>query len=416
MKESNVLEYKEKITNTFLKTVSAFANFGTGEIKFGITDSGKPVGVNEPKSACLDIENKINDSISPKPRYTLSVNSNNVITLTVYEGLNKPYLFKSKAYIRNDTSTVEVDAVELRRLLLEGQNKSFEDLPSKSQNLKFGVLEQKLKEQISIKKLDENILKTLELYSDDEGYNIAGEILADKNSFPGIDIVRFGESIDIIMDRKLCEKTSCLAQFDVACEMFKKYYQYEIIDGMLRTEKELIPEKAFREAVVNAIVHRTWDVNANIRVSMFKDRIEIVSPGGLPHGITKEEYLAGKLSILRNPIIGNVFFRLHQIERFGTGVKRINEAYTDSEIKPRFEVSNNTITVILPVVEKEIPLNEDEKTIYVFLKNNIALSSSEIAEGCGFGKTKTVSILKNLVKNGYIKTTGTGRGIKYICD
>ena len=99
MKESNVLEYKEKITNTFLKTVSAFANFGTGEIKFGITESGKPVGVNEPKSACLDIENKINDSISPKPRYTLSVNSNNVITLTVYEGLNKPYLYKSKGYL-----------------------------------------------------------------------------------------------------------------------------------------------------------------------------------------------------------------------------------------------------------------------------------------------------------------------------
>ena len=68
------------------------------------------------------------------------------------------------------------------------------------------------------------------------------------------------------------------------------------------------------------------------------------------------------------------------------------------------------------VLLRKKTLNEDEKTIYTFLKNNIALSSSEIAEGCGFGKTKTVSILKNLVKNGYIKTTGTGRGIKYICD
>ena len=63
MKESNILEYKEKITNTFLKTVSAFANFGTGEIKFGITDSGKLVGVNDAKEACLEIENKINDSL-----------------------------------------------------------------------------------------------------------------------------------------------------------------------------------------------------------------------------------------------------------------------------------------------------------------------------------------------------------------
>ena len=158
MRESNVLEYKKEITNTFLKTVSAFANFGTGEIKFGITDAGKPVGIKDTKAACLEIENKINDSLSPKPRFTLSVNSNNVITLTVYEGLNKPYLYKSKAYIRNDTSTVEVDDIELRRLLLEGQNKSFEDLPAKKQNLTFAVLEQKLKEQIAIKSLDEDIM------------------------------------------------------------------------------------------------------------------------------------------------------------------------------------------------------------------------------------------------------------------
>ena len=215
------------------------------------------------------------------------------------------------------------------------------------------------------------------------------------------------------MDRVLCEKESCLLQFDTACAMFNQYYQYEKIEGMLRIKKELIPEKAFREAVVNAIVHRTWDVNANIKISMFKDRIEIVSPGGLPHGISKEEYLEGKLSILRNPIIGNVFFRLHQIERFGTGVKRINEAYTSSETKPRIELLDHSITVTLPVVNETIPLNEDEKIVYHFLRNNIALSSSEIADGCGFGKTKTVKLLKALVEYGYIITQGSGRGTKY---
>ena len=109
-------------------------------------------------------------------------------------------------------------------------------------------------------------------------------------------------------------------------------------------------------------------------------------------------------------------FRLNQIERFGTGVKRINEAYTDSETKPVFEVMNNTISVILPVVEKATPLNKDEKQFPLFLKNNISISSSEIAEGCGFGKTKTVKVLNSLVKNGYIITAGTGRGLKYVCD
>ena len=73
MRESRTLEYKESITNTFLKTVSAFANYGSGEIVFGITDDGRIIGIPNPKSACLDIENRINDSIDPVPEYTLSM-------------------------------------------------------------------------------------------------------------------------------------------------------------------------------------------------------------------------------------------------------------------------------------------------------------------------------------------------------
>ena len=70
------------------------------------------------------------------------------------------------------------------------------------------------------------------------------------------------------------------------------------------------------------LIHRLWDVNASIKVSMLEDRIEISSPGGLPAGISEEEYLNGQVSILRNPIIGNVFFRLKYIEKFGTGIMR----------------------------------------------------------------------------------------------
>ena len=99
MRESKHLEYKETVTNTFLKTVSAFANYGTGDIIFGIADDGTVKGVEHPQRACLDIENRINDSIDPVPEYTLKINEQtSVITLTVTEGLHKPYLYKSKAY------------------------------------------------------------------------------------------------------------------------------------------------------------------------------------------------------------------------------------------------------------------------------------------------------------------------------
>ena len=120
MKETKTLEYKSEVTNSFLKTVSAFSNFGTGKIQFGIADNGDVLGINNPEQKCLDIENKINDSISPKPDYSLSINrKNNVITLEVNEGRYKPYYYKGKAYRRSDTSSVAVDQIELKRLILE---------------------------------------------------------------------------------------------------------------------------------------------------------------------------------------------------------------------------------------------------------------------------------------------------------
>ena len=121
MRENQKLEFKSDITNTFLKTVSAFANYGGGEIIFGISDDGVTVGVNNLDQTCLDIENKINDSISPKPNFTFNINrKKNTITLSVKEGSLKPYLYKAKAYKRNGTSTIEVDRIELNRLILKG--------------------------------------------------------------------------------------------------------------------------------------------------------------------------------------------------------------------------------------------------------------------------------------------------------
>ena len=151
MRESRTLEYKESITNTFLKTVSAFANYGSGEIIFGITDDGRIIGIRDPKASCLDIENRINDSIDPVPEYTLSVNEKtSVITLKVQEGLHKPYMYKAKAYRRNDSATIAVDRLELARLILEGQNTSYEELPASDQSLSFQILEEKLKAVLQI--------------------------------------------------------------------------------------------------------------------------------------------------------------------------------------------------------------------------------------------------------------------------
>lgn len=415
MRETRTLEFKETITNTFLKTVSAFSNYDGGTIFFGVDDDGNIKGLPDVKQACLDIENKINDSITPQPDYTLEVQNNDqTIKLTVKSGLQKPYLYKSKAYKRNDTATIEVDTLEFSRLVLDGKNIRFEELPCKDQELSFEILHRKLKETVRIENFDKDTLKTLNLYDDVNGFNNAAGLLADKNHFPGIDIVKFGENISIIQKRSTFENISVLEVYEKAIDVFRDYYQYEVIQGADRKKMEKVPEAAFREAIANALIHRVWDVNLQIRVSMFDDRIEIVSPGGLPSGITEEEYLSGKLSVLRNRNLANVFYRLGFVEIFGTGITRIKQLYAESLIKPDFEVSENAIEIVLPIFEKNADLTEDEIVIYKLLSKTMLKPISEVAPYVPFGKSKTIKLLKEMCQKGVIAVEGKGKGTKYI--
>ena len=416
MKENRQLEYKEKISSTYLKTVSAFANYDGGSIVFGINDAGEIVGISDIEQKCLDIENSINDCIKPQPEYSMEViNVGKTISLNVRPGVNKPYMYKGKAYKRNDTSTIEVDQIELKRLILAGENMDYEELPSHDQNLEFSYLEQELISKIGIKQLSKDILKTLNLYSDNNGYNIAAAIVSDKNDLPGIDIAKFGETISIFQKRKTLEHQSIIRSFFEAVEMYKDYYQYEKVEGFERKLIETIPEEAFREALANAIIHRVWDINSHIRVSMFDDRIEIVSVGGLPNAVTVDSYLSGDLSVLRNPILANIFHRLNLIEKFGTGIRRIKEAYTDSQTKPSFEVTENIIKVTLPLLSEILNLTQDELAVYSVLSKNINKPISEImsSPSIEFGKSKVTEILKRLADKKLVDIEGTGRGTKY---
>ena len=415
MRETKTTEFKEKITNTFLKTVSAFSNYDGGEIFFGVDDDGNVKGLPDAEQACLDIENKVNDSITPQPDYTLELQNNDrTIKLTVKSGLQKPYLYKSKAYKRNDTATIEVDTLELTRLILEGKNIKFEELPCEEQELTFDILCQKLRECIQIETFDQDILKTLNLYNSNIGYNNAAGILADKNHFPGIDIVKFGENISVIQKRVTFDRISILAVYEKVLEVFKDYYQYEEIQGADRKKVEKIPEAAFREAIANALIHRVWDVESQIKVSMFDDRIEIISPGGLPSGIAEDEYLSGKLSVLRNRNLANVFYRLGFVEIFGTGIIRIKQLYEGGLKQPDFELSENIIKIVLPVFENNLNLTEDERSVYKILSKTILKSISEIAPYVEFGKSKTTQLLKKMGEKGVVKIEGRGRGTKYV--
>lgn len=452
LKESKNLEFKERITDTFLKTVCAFANFGTGTIKFGISKEGAIVGIDNMMQSRLDIENKINDNINPIPDYSFEEdNENNVLSLIVKEGKDKPYFYKSKSYMRRDTSTVEMDKYELKRFIMDTDNISFDSLQSKNQDLEFTILEKALKEKMGIEVFSLDTMRTLELFSKEYGYNKGAELLADTNKYEGIDIVRFGENISIFLDRVRLNRISIIEQYNKAVEKFAQYYTYEEVEGFYRVKKEKIPEDAFRESIANALINRDWDSSANIQVSFFDDRIEITSPGGLPKEVTKEDYLHKELSIPKNPIIANVFYRMGLIERYGTGVQRIQALYRGSESQPIFEVSDNLIKIVLPLLKgttqiltdkmsdmtgimtdmpdkmTDIPnkmtdinrsntrmtdIERKAKVIELF-KTQDFVNNAIVRESIDFGETTIKRLLNEMVEEGTLRAEGENKGRKY---
>lgn len=413
MRETATLEFKQQLSKSYLKTVSAYANYGTGKIIFGIADDGTPVGLADPQDTCLRIEHAINDSIDPVPRFELAIEEDaRTVTLTVHEGPDKPYLSSGRAYRRTDTSTVEVSRLEYGRLVLTGEHVSFDALVAKEQDLAFGHLEKELASKLGLKPLDQNSLISLELMTPSGEYCNAAALLADSNHFPGLDIARFGESINIINARHTFEHMSVLEQMQRTLEVFDTYYAYEEIVGFERIAKTLVPREAFREAIANALVHRCWDVRANIKVGMFADHIEITSPGGLPAGITEELYLAGGPSVARNPILANVFFRLGHIERFGTGIPRILDEYAHETVSPSFALRDSSITVMLPVTVLE-NVTLDEEAILAVLAKGSALTRSQISEKTQLSKSKAIRTLNALVEKGLVTKVGEGRSVRY---
>ena len=441
LKESKYLEFKKDMSDTFLKTVSAFANLGTGTIIFGVDDDGTIVGIDDMKKLRLDVENKINQNINPIPDYTLEEDKkNNIVKLVVKEGKDKPYFYKSKSYMRRDTSTVEMDKYELKRFIMNVDNISFDSLPSNNQDLEFTILEKSLKEKMGIEVFSLDTMRTLELFSKDYGYNKGAELLADTNKYEGIDIVRFGESISIFLDRVRLNRISIIEQYNKAVEKFVQYYTYEEVEGFYRVKKEKIPEDAFREAIANALINRDWDSAANIQVSFFDDRIEITSPGGLPKEVTIEDYMHKELSIPKNPIIANVFYRMGLIERYGTGVQRIQALYRDSENQPIFEVSDNLIKIVLPLlkgatnaltdIKTDISNEADIKTdinrsnnrmtdierkakVIELFKTQDFVNNAIVREAIDFGEATIKRLLNVMVEEGTLRAEGENKGRKY---
>lgn len=289
---------------------------------------------------------------------------------------------------------------------------AFDSLVSGTQDLEFSFLEKKLQETIGIGSLTDDVLRTLGLSTKEGHYNNAAALMADQNSFSELTSRDSVTASTISLTGRLFREfpSSHSMTSPWRCTGSTTSTRSLTVSGEGLLKPFLKPPS--REAMANAIAGRKWNVNAHIRVAMFADRIEIFTPGGLPEGINRDDYMNSMVPLLRNPVLSSVFYRMHYLEQPGTGIRRIQEAYENNRRKPVFDISENAIQAILPV-PGTADLTEDQETVYGLMKTGRKISSSSASQDTGFSKSKVTAILKQLAAKGYVQITGNGRGTKY---
>lgn len=202
-------------------------------------------------------------------------------------------------------------------------------------------------------------------------------------------------------------------------------------EGLQRVDICDYPVEAVREALLNSIVHRDYSFSSSTLISVFDDRIEFVTVGGLVKGITKSDIMLG-ISVLRNRRLAEVFYRLHLIEAYGTGMPKIQESYSESKVKPKIEISDNAFKITLPNVNykpraeknnasvgapKNIPekaLSKREKQILSYLKEHSAAARQDIQKLVKCSQTTTLSTLGKMADKGLIQKQGEGKRTVYV--
>ena len=369
--ESSNIDFKEgveyKKPKSWLKSVSAFANSNGGILLFGIRDVDKePIGLKNITEDSEMVTELINNKITPLPRYELNTfkeDNKDFMEVKVGDGPKTPYYYSSdgrkEAFIRSGNQSIPAPKYILDGLIFKGQNTTFDELPSKYDisDVSFTLLNVSLKNETG-KELNENKdFISLELMTQDKMITNAGLLLSDQGLLvqSRIFCTRWKGMVkgtidgDAIDDK---EYTGSIISLLENAETFIKNNSKTSweIRGMKRVEVEEYPVRAIREALVNAIIHRDYQiVGSEIHVDMYDDRLEITSPGGmLDRSFIQNLDITKVASMRRNRIISDIFNRLHFMERRGSGLTRILESYNGYDIKPSFLSDASFFKVTFP--------------------------------------------------------------------
>lgn len=414
--ENSTTELKREYTPNIIKTVAAFANTGGGTLYIGIADDRSVTGLDDFNGTILKISNAVRDGIrpdiSPFVEYRREMmDGKAVLCIHVQKGPASPYYLVSKGirpegvYVRLGASSVPASETAILRMIKEADGEKYEDVRSLNQALTFAYAEEAFAERgVS---LDEGEHKSLGLMTGDGVYTNLGLLLSDQCGHTVKLAVFEGHGKAQLKERREFSG-SLLQQLRETFEFIQRHQHG-------RPEVENYPADAVREALLNALVHRDYAFSDSTLISIFDDRIELVSIGGLVRGITLEDMLLG-LSVARNRRLANVFYRLALVEAYGTGLSKIMQSYGGHLVRPQIQVTDHAFKITLPNTAAELkrpPLSENERAAMALFAAGEAITRRDVEAALGVSRTMAGRILKKLTDRGEIKAVDCGKNTRY---
>lgn len=437
MFENNIVEFKREYTDDIKFAIIAFANTDGGKIFIGINNDGSVCGINDVDETMLRVTNMVRDIV--RPDITMFMNCNvesiegkQVVVVTVQRGTARPYYLHGKGvrpegvYVRQGASSVPASEAAILKMIKETSNDSYEDERSLNQELTF----EKVSEYFAKKNLEFGDVqkRTLNIIGADGTYTNLGMILSDQ-CVHTIKLAVFEGSNKIVFKDRKELSGSVLKQLEDAFNYIDGFNRTRAeFPGLYRVDTRDYPAEALREALLNAIVHKDYGFSASTLISIFDNRIEFVTVGGLVKGISFNDIMLG-VSALRNQHLANVFYRLELIEAYGTGLLKINEAYADEYAKPRIEVTDNAFKITLPNINygKEVRMVMESSVNYMRTPTEVTrkkkivslfekqqeITRKDIQDALEVSQATAILVARDLVEKGVLEKVGNGRMLRY---
>ncbi|MCL2055070.1 MAG: putative DNA binding domain-containing protein [Oscillospiraceae bacterium] len=406
MLETTRIEFKREYNDKVNKVLLSFLNTEGGTLYIGIENDGSVYGVDDADGLMLKTMNSLRDSVLPDPSGYISIapverDGKTIIEVMVERGAMLPYCFKTYGlvpqgvYVRIGSESVSASREHIRQLIRENDSEKFIVSLSLEQDLTFDYAV-KIFEDNGIQ-FGDTQRQSLGLIRTDGRYSNLALLLSDQCPYSIKTAIFQGISKETFKDRK--EFTgSAFKQIDEVLAYLNVYNKVaSTFEGAYRVDHPDYPEIVLREALINAVIHRDYYIEGATLVSVFDDRLEIMSLGGVMPGVTKEIMLAG-VSVPRNEKLAVVFHRLKLIEAYGTGIPRIFETYAQNGAEPDIPITNGAFLIRLPNLS--IAANVNKSTV----KRKTNKSEKRILDefaGQSFTKQNAADLLELSVSGAY---------------